>query len=148
MNTSRVGISIACLLAMLATADVCASERPNILFILTDDQAPHTLGAYGNLTCQTPNIDRIAKEGMLLHDAHHMGSWSGAVCRPSRTMIMTGRSVWRIPGVNRQLSREARKAEAAEFAKQSMPALFRAAGLRHLSHLQRQQLVRCRGRTV
>lgn len=73
-------------------------KRPNVLFILTDDQSPLTLGAYGNTVCSTPNIDRLAKEGMLFHDAHHMGAWSGAVCRPSRTMIMTGRTVWRIPG--------------------------------------------------
>ena len=114
------------LLAFAAAAQ--ADQRPNILFILTDDQAPQTLGAYGNRVCQTPNIDRIARQGMMFHDAHHMGSWSGAVCTPSRTMIMTGKSVWRIPGANRELSRKQRAAEAAEFAKSSMPALFNKAG--------------------
>lgn len=103
-----------------------AGERPNFLFILTDDQAPHTLGCYGNTTCQTPNIDRIAREGMLLHDAHHMGSWSGAVCLPSRTMIMTGRTVWRIPGKGTRIDGKSIDPKAA--ADLSMPALFNAAG--------------------
>jgi arylsulfatase A-like enzyme len=117
----------------VALATSVAADRPNFLFILTDDQAPHTLGAYGNEVCQTPNIDRLAKEGMLIHDAHHMGSWSGAVCLPSRTMIMTGRTVWRIPDMRGNPPRgsadkKAQRAFAAEVAQTSMPALFNAAG--------------------
>jgi choline-sulfatase len=108
-------------------------QRPNFLFILADDQAPHSIGAYGNDVCQTPHLDRLAREGMLIHDAHHMGSWSGAVCRPSRTMIMTGRSVWRIPGVQNRTPTgrldEAGQQQLTEFvAQRSMPALFNAAG--------------------
>ena len=102
-----------------------ARDKPNFLFILTDDQAPHTLGAYGNTVCHTPNIDRLAKEGMLFRDAHHMGSWSGAVCLPSRTMIMTGRTVWRIPGSSGK--NRIQGVTAAEVARKSMPALFNAA---------------------
>lgn len=106
-----------------------ADERPNFLFILTDDQAPHTLGVYGNQVCQTPNIDRIAQEGMLIHDAHHMGSWSGAVCRPSRTMIMTGSSVWRIPGApSEKVDKKTRQKILDEMAQYTMPALFNKAG--------------------
>jgi len=115
-------------LALLLVSSVRGSDRPNFLFILTDDQAPHTLAVYGNQTCQTPNIDRIAREGILIRDAHHMGSWAGAVCLPSRTMIMTGRSVWQIPGSSRIASRELRKEQAMEAAKTSMPALFNSAG--------------------
>jgi len=110
-----------------------ADERPNFLFIFTDDQAAHTLGAYGNTVCQTPNIDRIAREGMLFRDAHHMGAWSGAVCLPSRIMVMTGRTVWRIPDPRGQTPRwsgdeAARRAFVEQAAQQSMPALFNAAG--------------------
>ncbi|MCH8277234.1 MAG: sulfatase-like hydrolase/transferase [Bacteroidetes bacterium] len=46
-----------------ASSASAAGGKPNFLFILTDDQAPHTLGAYGNTVCHTPNIDRLAKEG-------------------------------------------------------------------------------------
>jgi len=73
------------------------ARRPNFLFILTDDQSPETLSCYGNTVCQTPHIDRLARRGIVLDDAHHMGAWSGAVCTASRTMIMTGRTVWRSP---------------------------------------------------
>lgn len=74
------------------------AERPNFVFILTDDQSPFTLKAYGNEVCQTPNLDRISAEGMTFDGAYHMGAWSGAVCTPSRHMIMSGRTVWHIPG--------------------------------------------------
>jgi choline-sulfatase len=74
-----------------------ADKRPNILFIIADDQAPHSLKAYGNTMCQTPHIDRLATEGMVLDGAHHMGAWAGGVCTPSRHMIMSGRTVWHIP---------------------------------------------------
>lgn len=102
-------------------------KRPNFLFILTDDQAQQTLSCYGNTECKTPNIDRLAREGMVIHDAHHMGSWSGAVCRPSRTMIMTGRSVWRIPGT-RAPGIDLRGDFPKDAAEQSLPAVFNRAG--------------------
>ena len=130
-------------LAILKLGSVSAADqRPNFLFILTDDQSPWTLSAYGNEVCETPNLDRLAAEGMILHDAHHMGSWSGAVCMPSRTMIMTGRTVWRIPGAKgpdlkqpREFRKEAGRAESARAVQSSR--------VRHVSHLQeRKQLQR------
>ncbi len=74
------------------------TERPNILFILTDDQAFDSIGAYGNKVCSTPNLDQLAARGMRLDQAYHMGAFQGAVCNASRHMIMTGRTVWHIPG--------------------------------------------------
>ncbi|MFT5292296.1 MAG: choline-sulfatase [Planctomycetota bacterium] len=72
--------------------------RPNILFILVDDQSPFDLGVYNSeSTLQTPVIDRLAAEGMTIDGAYHMGSWSGAVCTPSRHMIMSGRTLWHLP---------------------------------------------------
>jgi len=118
----------------LATASSIRAEhkKPNFLFILADDQSPETLSAYGNKVCETPHLDRLAAEGMVFDDAHHMGSWSGAVCRPSRTMIMTGRTVWRIPGFkDKRVRRKDRKkpnAAHAAAAKESLPAVFRRAG--------------------
>ncbi|MEM6380015.1 MAG: sulfatase-like hydrolase/transferase, partial [Bacteroidota bacterium] len=46
---------------------------------------------------ETPNIDQLVEEGMVIENAYHMGSWSGAVCTPSRHMIMSGRTVWHLP---------------------------------------------------
>ena len=82
--------------AALHAAD--AAKRPNILFILVDDQSPFDFKFYNPKSpLQTPNIDRLAAEGMVLDGAYHMGSFSGAVCTPSRHMIMTGRTVWHLP---------------------------------------------------
>ena len=74
------------------------AKRANILFIIVDDQSPFDLKAYNpESELDTPNIDRLAREGMTLDGAHHMGSFSGAVCTPSRHMVMTGRTVWHLP---------------------------------------------------
>ena len=75
-----------------------SAKRPNVLFIIVDDQSPFDLKAYNpDSICDTPNIDRLAAEGMTLDGAYHMGSFSGAVCTPSRHMVMTGRTVWHLP---------------------------------------------------
>lgn len=75
-----------------------AAERPNILFIVVDDQSPFDLRIYDpNSALQTPTLDRLAAEGMVFDGAYHMGSFSGAVCTPSRHMIMSGRTVWHLP---------------------------------------------------
>ena len=81
---------------------LCAAEapakRPNILFILVDDQSPFDLRLYNpRSTLRTPNIDRLAARGVVVDGAYHMGSFSGAVCMPSRHMIMSGRTVWHLP---------------------------------------------------
>ncbi len=61
-------------------------ERPNLIFILADDLGYGDLGCYGQRQIQTPNLDRLAREGMRL--THH---YSGnAVCAPSRCVLMTG----------------------------------------------------------
>jgi choline-sulfatase len=46
-------------------------EKPKIIFIIADDQSPLTLKAYGNEVCQTPHLDRLAAEGMVLDAAYH-----------------------------------------------------------------------------
>lgn len=74
-------------------------SRPNILFILTDDQRWDTIHALGNNEIQTPNLDRLVESGFRFNNAYCMGSMTPAVCLPSRTMLLTGRSVWHLPHV-------------------------------------------------
>lgn len=75
-----------------------SARKPNILFILVDDQLPYDLKAYDpSSRLETPVLDALAARGVVLDAAYHMGSFSGAVCTPSRHMIMTGRSVWHLP---------------------------------------------------
>jgi arylsulfatase A-like enzyme len=76
-----------------------ADERPNILFILTDDQRWDTIHALGNNEIQTPNLDRLVESGFHFNNTYCMGSMTPAVCLPSRTMLLTGRSVWHLPQV-------------------------------------------------
>jgi len=64
-----------------------APERPNILFILSDDHAAHAIGAYGSRINRTPNIDRLAAEGMIFRNCFVTNS----ICAPSRAVILTGK---------------------------------------------------------
>lgn len=70
---------------------------PNVLFILADDQRFDTVRALGNDEIQTPNLDKLAQRGFVFRNAYCQGGLIPAVCTPSRTMLMTGRSLFRIP---------------------------------------------------
>lgn len=69
-------------------------EKPNFLFIFTDDQRYNTIHALGNPTVQTPNMDRLVSEGVTFTQAYNMGAWQGAVCVASRAMLLSGLTVW------------------------------------------------------
>lgn len=75
------------------------SRKPNIIFILTDDQAPDTV-ASANLwgvdarMIRTPNMDKLAADGTRFSQAYNMGAWHGAVCVASRSMLNSGRFLW------------------------------------------------------
>ena len=106
-----------------------SGKRPNILLIVTDDQAPHTLSCYGNTVCETPHLDKLASSGIVLDQAYHMGSMSGAVCSPSRTMIMSGRTLWHLPPRGKKhLKKEEGKASGPEILQNTLPAVFNRAG--------------------
>jgi arylsulfatase A-like enzyme len=72
---------------LAAAAPARAAERPNILFIFSDDHAYQAVGAYGSQINQTPNIDRIAKEGVRFDRCYVTNS----ICGPSRACILTGK---------------------------------------------------------
>ncbi len=63
------------------------AAQPNILFVLTDDQAPWAIGASGNPLAKTPHMDRLAREGVYLPNAYTVTP----VCSPSRAALMTSR---------------------------------------------------------
>lgn len=71
-----------------------AGSRPDILFLFADDFTYEAIRAFGHTDIDTPNLDRLAARGTTFSHAFNMGSWSGAVCVASRTMLITGRSVW------------------------------------------------------
>lgn len=114
------------------SATSAAADRPNILFIIVDDQSPFDLNIYNSKSeLQTPNIDRLAAEGMTFDAAHHMGAWVGAVCTSSRHMVMTGRTVWHIPDKPGRLNNPNvtdPKLVPPNLAEYTMPAVFNRAG--------------------
>jgi len=74
-------------------------RRPNIFYIIVDDQSPFDFRFYNPAsTLHAPATERLAAEGMVLDAAYHMGSFSGAVCTPSRCWpISTSGSARRTP---------------------------------------------------
>jgi arylsulfatase A-like enzyme len=72
----------------------------NVLFLFADDQRADTIGAYNNPHIETPNIDRLVFEGFSFRNNYVFGSNNGAVCVPSRAMLMTGKAWTRFNTVN------------------------------------------------
>lgn len=73
-----------------------AQGRPNILFIFADDMRADALGSYGNTYVKTPVLDSLAREGTLFTRAYILGGQHGAICAPSRAMLMSGQSYFRV----------------------------------------------------
>ena len=74
-----------------------SNNRPNVVFFFTDDQRFDTIRALGNELVVTPTMDELTRRGVSFTRAHIMGSYTGAVCIASRSMMLTGRSLWRSP---------------------------------------------------
>jgi len=78
------------------TARLFGAERPNILFLFADDQRADTIAAHGNPHIKTPNLDTLAAAGFSFRGNYCFGGNSGAVCVPSRAMLMTGKTWFRV----------------------------------------------------
>ena len=75
---------------------------PNFLFLIADDHRHDAIGSLGNPAVHTPTLDALAAAGTALTSTYIMGSTSNAVCMPSRAMLMTGRSLFRVFAPNPQ----------------------------------------------
>jgi iduronate 2-sulfatase len=86
---SLVCIAVGLLFAFLVTGPQEANGQhvQNVLFIVSDDLRANVAGCYGDQLCKTPNIDRLAKRGMVFDRAYCQGTW----CSPSRTSFMYSR---------------------------------------------------------
>ncbi len=80
---------------VIAGTRLDAAERPNFIVLFTDDQRFDTIRALGNREVSTPNMDRLAREGVAFTQAAIMGGTQGAVCVPSRAMLLTGQTLFR-----------------------------------------------------
>ena len=99
-------------------------ELPNILFLFADDYTYDAIHALGNKVINTPNLDRLVNEGTSFTNAFNMGGWQGAVCVASRSMIITGRSIWNA----KQINDKWKKKENFELAEQSWGKLMERKG--------------------
>jgi arylsulfatase A-like enzyme len=89
----RTVLALTFFLTATATAAL-AQTRPNVVLIYADDLGYGDVSAYGARRLSTPNIDRVAREGLRFTDAHA----AAATCTPSRYAMLTGQYAWRKPG--------------------------------------------------
>ncbi len=85
----RVAVIVVGLLILVACTDKLSdqNQKPNIIFIMSDDHAYQAISAYSNKLIETPNIDRIANEGIKFNNA----CVTNSICAPSRAVILTGK---------------------------------------------------------
>lgn len=76
---------------VVAAGPVLGAGGPNFLVVVADDMRADAIGAHGGVGARTPVLDRLVREGYSFRSAYCLGSNSGAVCVPSRAMLMTGR---------------------------------------------------------
>lgn len=79
------------------------SKKPNVLVIYTDDHRYTGIHALGGMAVQTPNMDALAHDGIVFTNTYLMGSFSGATCMPSRAMLQTGRNLFALEGLGKNL---------------------------------------------
>ncbi len=87
LRVAGVTASSLALSGCLESAAVKSTKRPNIVFIMTDDHASHAMSCYGSKINKTPNLDRIAEEGVRFNNCF----CTNAICGPSRAVILTGK---------------------------------------------------------
>ena len=116
-----------------ARAAFGARKRPNILVLFTDDQRFNTVNALNNPEVKTPTMDRLVRQGTAFTHACIMGGTIGAVCAPSRAMLMTGQTLFHI---DRSIIRPERRAGKPAPAVRDVPRVLPARGLHHLRHRQ------------
>jgi len=80
--------------AMHSHSASAQEKRPNVLFLVTDDQRADTIAALGNGVVKTPNLDKLVQRGFAFRNAYCMGSTVGAVCNPSRHMLLSGKALY------------------------------------------------------
>src|SRR4051794_23763874 len=108
----------------LLAADASPRNKPNILHIHADDFRADGLHSLGNPLLKTPNLDKLVERGTTFTHCYTQGSMIGAVCLPSRTMMLTGRSWLRIEPPRAQQTLGTERRDPATY----LPKVISAAG--------------------
>ncbi|MBA3312229.1 MAG: sulfatase-like hydrolase/transferase [Planctomycetota bacterium] len=95
MNRCFCGLA---LILLSRSAFAIEPQRPNVLFLFTDDQRADAVGAFDHPVLKTPNLDALVRSGFTIKNAYCLGSNVGAVCSPSRNMLLSGRAYFRWEG--------------------------------------------------
>ncbi|MDH3711122.1 MAG: sulfatase-like hydrolase/transferase [Cyclobacteriaceae bacterium] len=98
-------------------------QPPNIIFLFADDFTYTAIHALGNDIIQTPNLDKLVNGGVSFTHAYNMGGWHGAICVASRSMIISGTSLWKAKDMETRWM-----AEEAQAANQTWGKLLGDAG--------------------
>ena len=99
MLRDSVGVVIAAVMALSIPPGVFAAQRPNVLFLFADDMRADAIAAHGNPHIRTPVLDRLVATGFSFRGNYVLGGNSGAVCVPSRAMLMSGKTWFEIDTV-------------------------------------------------
>jgi arylsulfatase A-like enzyme len=92
-----LALSACTLSSVRDTPRVPEPRPPNVVILLADDQRYDTVRSLGCPEIRTPALDRLAREGFAFSNAYILGAHHGAVCMPSRAMLLTGRPYYRLP---------------------------------------------------
>ena len=92
----KINVNIPVSLIFSGLSLVAQARKPNLLFLFADDQRADAYGAAGNTYIRTPNIDNLAKSGVRFTSCYVMGGHHGAICAPSRAMLMSGKSLFHV----------------------------------------------------
>ncbi len=123
--TRREALKATALTPLALIANAQATTRPNIVFILADDLGYADLSCYGRRDFTTPNIDRIAAEGMKFTQAYA----NSAVCSATRTALITGRYQYRLPiGLEEPLESNETRNVGLPPSHPTLPSLLKKAG--------------------
>ena len=91
----RVLATLFCLTLTAVASGAEAPRKPNVLFLFADDMRADSIAALGNPTVKTPNLDALVRRGFTMRNAYCLGGNSGAVCTPSRNMLLSGNAYFR-----------------------------------------------------
>lgn len=127
---NRLLFAVLAIVALAVPSYAAEPPRPNVVFILADDLGPGELGCYGGKEAATPNIDRLAREGMRFEQFYV----ASPICSPSRCALITGQfpARWRIVSYldNRKHNRGTESADFLDPQAPSLPRVFKAGGYR------------------
>lgn len=102
LSTLLMAFSLASSALTSAALAADPPKKPNVIFLFADDQRADTIAALGNPHIKTPNLDELVHRGFVFRNAYCLGANIGAVCTPSRNMLLSGRAYFRWQGPQAQ----------------------------------------------